>query len=200
MGDEDLSFGVLTVLALFVVGGICFGITSCAKNEFDTPMIDDHWSYSAPLTSLQLNQGQTTHGSLEGHSDFMGAGYVHGQLDGHPEIYVYTRYYDEHGALVDALIPRSKTSISEDVEEGKEPWIEVSGDYERAATKQETRDHKAKTLGKTENGVDTPQRSCFTKAEDCRAATNKTDNEVEAIVHIPKGAVIPEIDPNTIRK
>ena len=113
---------------------------------------------------------------------------------------MYTRYYDEHGSLVDALIPRSKTSIREDAEEGKKPWIEVSGNYERAATKQETRDHKAKTLGKTENGVDTPQRPCFTKAEDCRDATNKTDNDVEAIVHIPNGAVIPEIDPNTIRK
>lgn len=198
---DEIAVVPLFLLALLGFFAAIGGVTACAHNEFDTPKISDHYSYSAPLTSLQLNQGQTTHGSLEGRSDFLGVGYVNGQLDGHPEIYVYARYYDEHNNLVDALIPRSKASIREDVDEGKEPWIEISGTYERTATKQEVRDGKAKTPGKAENGDDTPaEHPCFTKAEDCRDATNKTDNDVEAVVHIPKGAVIPEIDPNTIHK
>jgi hypothetical protein len=195
-GIEDILLGaVLAIIIAFILG-----VFYWYHYEFDIPKIDDRWSYSTPLVSIQLSQNQITNGSLEGRSYFMGAGYVHGQLDGHPEIYVYARYYDERGNLVDALIPRSKTSIREDVEEGKEPWIEIYGNYERTATKQEIRDGKVETPGKAENGDDTPQRPCFAKAEDCRDATNKTDNDVEAIVHIPKGAVIPNIDPNTIRR
>lgn len=193
--ENILLAAVPAVIVVFILGVIYW-----YHYESDIPKVDDRWSYSTQLVSMQLNQDQATRGSLDGHSYFMGAGYVHGQLDGHPEIYVYARYYDERGNLVDALIHRSKTSIREDVEEGKQPWIEIYGNYERTATKQEIRDGKVETPGKAENGDDTPQRPCFTKAEDCRDATNKTDNDVEAIVHIPKGTVIPEIDPNTIRK
>lgn len=43
-------------------------------------------------------------------------------------------------------------------------------------------------------------RPCFTQVESCWEGVSKNDTDVNIIVHIPKGAIIPDIDPNTIHK
>lgn len=40
----------------------------------------------------------------------------------------------------------------------------------------------------------------FTRGRACWEATSKTDNDVEAVVHILKGVVIPNIDSNTFHQ
>ena len=61
--------------------------------------------------------------------------------------------------------------------------------YNRCVTGQAVNENQGIILG-----------TLFTRGRACRDATNKTDNDVEAIVYIPKGAVIPNIDSNTIHQ
>ena len=205
--QESTKFfqGTLRPLVLLVVlSGAMLALSACALLT-STPKIDDHWAYKTNLISLHLDQSHTTQGSIKGESAgsiFGSAGYVSGQVDGKPTLYMYIRYKDEHGATVDKLLPRDKVSLHEDAPD-QQGYVEFKGTWERTATKQEFRDNKHKKDSFAKEGLadDTVSpRPCFTNVEDCWDGASKDDREVDVIVHIPAGSVIPEVDPNTIHK
>lgn len=203
----DFFWKPVKVLAqIFVlVLAIVLALFACAQTIKSQPKVDDHWAYKTNLISLHLDQSHTTQGSIKGESAgsiFGSAGYVSGQVDGKPTLYMYIRYKDEHGATVDKLLPRDKVSLHEDAPD-QQGYVEFKGTWERTATKQEFRDnkHKKDSFAKEERADDTASpRPCFTNVEDCWDGASKDDREVDVIVHIPAGSVIPEVDPNTIHK
>ena len=188
---------------LAALSGVVLVLSACAPDP--TPKIDDHWAYKTNLISLHLDQSHTTQGSIRGDSAgsvFGAAGYVSGQVDGKPTLYMYIRYKDEHGATVDKLLPRDKVSLREDAPD-KQGYVEFKRAWERTATKQEFQDkkHKNKDSDAEWRTVDTASpRPCFAEVEDCWDGASKDKKDVDVIVHIPAGSVIPEMDPNTIRK
>lgn len=192
------------LVRLVVLSGAMLALSACALLT-STPKIDDHWAYKTNLISLHLDQSHTTQGSISGDgagSVFGAAGYVSGQVDGKPTLYMYIRYKDEHGATVDKLLPRDKVSLHEDAPD-QQGYVEFKGTWERTATKQEFRDNKHKKDSFAKEGLadDTASpRPCFTSVEDCWDGASKDDREVDVIVHIPAGSLIPEVDPNTIHK
>lgn len=197
--------GTLRNLArLVVLSGAMLSLSACSLLSSE-PKNDDHWSYKTNLISLHLDQSHTTQGSIRGDgagSVFGAAGYVSGQVDGKPALYMYIRYKDEHGATVDKLLPRDKVSLHEDAPD-QQGYVEFKGTWERTATKQEFRDnkHKKDSFAKEKLADDTASpRPCFTHVEDCWDGASKDDRDVDVIVHIPAGSVIPEVDPNTIHK
>lgn len=197
--------GTLRNLArLVVLSGVMLSLSACSLLT-SAPKIEDHWAYKTNLISLHLDQSHTTQGSISGDgagSVFGAAGYVNGHVDGKPALYMYIRYKDEHGATVDKLLPRDKVSLHEDAPD-QQGYVEFKGTWERTATKQEFRDNKHKKDSFAKEGLadDTASpRPCFTNVEDCWDGASKDDREVDVIVHIPAGSVIPEVDPNTIHK
>ena len=103
--------GAILAIALIIIG--VTGFRACSDQGV-TPLIDDHWGYTTPLTSLHLDQSQTLHGTTHGETtgSILGSvGYVNGQIDGKPGLYMYIRYQDEHGNIIDKLIPRYKVSL-----------------------------------------------------------------------------------------
>lgn len=61
------------------------------------------------LLSLQISKEQVQSGSLEGeiHEGFLGSvGYIQGSFEGRPVTYIYIRYREESGDIIDRLIPR----------------------------------------------------------------------------------------------
>lgn len=143
--QESTNFfqGTLRSLArLAALSGVVLVLSACAPDP--TPKIDDHWAYKTNLTSLHLNQSHTTQGSLQGKSAgsvFGAAGYVSGQIDGKPTLYIYIRYKDEHGATVDKLFQRDKVSLREDAPD-QQGYVEFKRTWERTAAKQEFQDKK----------------------------------------------------------
>lgn len=206
MSDKTSEIGgAILAIALIIIG--VNGFRACSDQGV-TPLIDDHWGYTTQLTSLHLDQSQTLHGTTHGETtgSILGSvGYVNGQIDGKPGLYMYIRYQDEHGNIIDKLIPRDKVSLREDATE-QQGSIEFKGSWERTATKQEFRENKHKNQetffpAREKNADDNPTpRPCFTQVENCWDGASKNDTDVNIIVHIPKGAIIPDIDPNTIHK
>lgn len=197
--------GTLKSLArLAVLSGTMLALSACSLLA-SAPKNDEHWAYKTNLISLHLDQSHTTQGSIGGAgsgSVFGAAGYVSGQVDGKPALYMYIRYKDEHGATVDKLLPRDKVSLREDASD-QQGYVEFKGTWERTATQQEYRDGKYKEDSRAVSwkAVDTVSpRPCFTEVEDCWEGAGKDDRDVDVIVHIPAGSIIPEVDPNTIHK
>lgn len=202
IGCSQRALKFLTRLSVLL--GAVLALSACSVLAF-SPKIDDHWNYKTNLISLYLNQPQTIQGSISGETAgniFGAAGYVNGQVDGKPVLYMYIRYKDEHGAIIDKLLPREKVSLREDTPD-KQGYVEFKGTWERTATKQEFRENRHKTglLAKEWKADNTASpRPCFAKVEDCWDGASKDQKDVDVIVHIPAGSVIPEVDPNTIRK
>lgn len=197
--------GTLKPLArLTALSGAMLALSACSVLA-SSPKIDDHWAYKTNLISLHLDQSHTAQGSIRGDgagSVFGAAGYVSGQVDGKHALYMYIRYKDEHGATVDKLLPRDKVSLREDAPD-QQGYVEFKGTWERTATKQEFQDnkHKSSIVATKRKADDTVSpRHCFTKVEDCWDGAVKDDRDVDVIVHVPAGSVIPEVNPNTIRK
>ena len=197
--------GTLKPLArLTALSGAMLALSACSVLA-SSPKIDDHWAYKTNLISLHLDQSHTAQGSIRGDgagSVFGAAGYVSGQVDGKPALYMYIRYKDEHGATVDKLLPCDKVSLREDAP-AQQGYVEFKGTWERTATKQEFqgKKHKNTDTAREWKAVDTVSpRPCFVEVEDCWDGASKDKKDVDVIVHIPAGSVIPEMDPNTIRK
>lgn len=134
-----------SLVRLAALSGVVLVLSACVPDP--TPKIDDHWVYKTKLISLHLDQSHTTQGSLKGDSAgsvFGAAGYVSGQVDGKPTLYMYIRYKDEHGATVDKLLPRDKVSLREDAPD-QQGYVEFKGTWERTATKQEFQGKNTRT-------------------------------------------------------
>lgn len=173
------------------------------------------------LLSLQISKEQVQSGSLEGeiHEGFLGSvGYVQGSFDGRPVTYIYLRYRDEGGDIIDRLIPRDQVRLRDDLANGAPATIEIHTVKKRDATYEDIqRDPSLCYEGSTlrdllANFVGSPsgqKRSIFTRkgtplpAEECdRYKTDapkdwELDSE-ELVVHVPKDAIIVTINPNMV--
>ena len=145
-------------------------------------------------------------------------GYVQGSFDGRPVTYIYLRYRDEGGDIIDRLIPRDQVRLRDDLANGAPATIEIHTVKKRDATYEDIqRDPSLCYEGSTlrdllANFVGSPsgqKRSIFTRkgtplpAEECdRYKTDapkdwELDSE-ELVVHVPKDAIIVTINPNMV--
>lgn len=173
------------------------------------PTVKDHWVKKIDLKGLEFSQDQVIHG--ETHGDMF---YVDGQIDGKPELFVYYRYVDDHGVVQDKLTPRKDVEIVEDLPAGSASYVEFSADYRRVMTEQEWADshpnheiigvfpqiYEGLLIDKNKTTTEKQSPPCFTEVETCTGNTRTSDVKPKISVHLPKGAIIEHIDPNTIHK
>lgn len=173
------------------------------------------------LLSLQISKEQVQSGSLEGeiHEGFLGSvGYIQGSFEGRPVTYIYIRYREESGDIIDRLIPRDQVRLRDDLDNGAAATLEIHTVKKRDATYEDIqRDPSLCYEGSTlrdllANFVGSPsgeKRLFFTRkgtplpAEECgRHETDapkdwELDSE-ELVVHVPKDAIIVTINPNMV--
>ena len=145
----------------------------------------------------------------ETHGDMF---YVDGQIDGKPELFVYYRYVDDRGVVQDKLTPRKNVEIVEDLPASSAAVVEFDADYSRVMTTSEVEamyNPRDMSVGDVfglmfiDEKKATPEkqpRPCFTEVETCEAGAKTSDTKPRISIHLPKGAVIQKIDPNTIHR
>lgn len=185
-----LALGVTVVINLFT-GNSIFGFA---------PRTTDHWNQRIELKGMELSQDQVIHG--EAHGDMF---YVDGQIDGKPELFVYYRYVDDRGVVQDKLTPRKNVEIVEDLPVGAPAVVEFNADYSRIMTTSEVeskykRGGLSVLIDKKKATPEKQQRPCFTEVETCEARARTSDTKPKISIHLPKGAIIKHIDPNSIHR
>lgn len=216
LSDEeraDLWSTIKNILAalsvLLVVSFFVFNFLTGNSLVGAAPTVKDHWVKKIDLKGLELSQDQVIHG--ETHSDMF---YVDGQVDGKPELFVYYRYVDDRGVVQDKLTPRKDVELVEDLPTGAASYVEFSADYSRVMTKQEWADshpnheisgafsqiYEGLFINKDRTTTEKQAPPCFTEVETCTGNTNISEVKPKISVHLPKGAIIEHIDPNTIHK
>lgn len=168
------------------------------------PTAPDSYDYKTDLIGLSLNQNQASHAETKGHvagNIVFTYGSTQGVQDSKPEMFTYYRYKDEHGAVMDKLIPRDQVTIKEDLPKDSTSHIEVHVDYKREATRKEAFNSDF-PLAVYKAKKDTPDpRPCLTKVESCTQDDAKRDDtDPQVTVHVPEGTIISTVDPNTIHK
>ena len=204
---------ILAVLVAMVVG-VFLGSPTRGQAVQDTTRTHE-------LMGLQLSKEQVQSGSLEGeiHEGFLGSvGYVQGSFEGRPVTYIYIRYRDEGGDIIDRLIPRDQVRLRDDLDNGKAATLEIHTVKKRDATYEDIqRDPSLCYEGSTlrdllANFVGSPsgkRMSIFTRkgtplpAEECNrhetdAPTDWNLDHEELVVHVPKDAIIVTINPNMV--
>jgi hypothetical protein len=188
----------------FICASMIASIILVAIGEISpVPTVPDSYNYKTDLIGLSLNQDQVSHAETKGHvagNIVFTYGIIQGVQDFKPEMFTYYRYKDEHGAVMDKLVPRDQVTIKEDLPKDSTSYIEIHVDYKREATKKEAFNsdfplviYKAKK--------DTPDpRPCFTKVESCTQDAERDDTDPQVTVHVPEGTIISTVDPNTIHK
>lgn len=198
------ALSVLLVVSFFV-----FNFLTGNSLVGAAPTVKDHWVKKTDLKGLEFSQDQVIHG--EAHGDMF---YVDGQVDGKPELFVYYRYVDDRGVVQDKLTPRKDVELIEDLPTGTASYVEFSADYRRVMTKQEWADshpnneisgafrqvHESLSIDKNKATTEKQSPPCFTEVETCTGNTRTSDVKPKISVHLPKGAIIEHIDPNTIHK
>ncbi len=164
------------------------------------PRTTDHWNQRIELKGMELSQDQVIHG--EAHGDMF---YVDGQIDGKPELFVYYRYVDDRGVVQDKLTPRKNVEIVEDLPVGAPAVVEFNADYSRIMTTSEVeskykRGGLSVLIDKKKATPEKQQRPCFTEVETCEARARTSDTKPKISIHLPKGAIIKHIDPNSIHR
>ena len=167
------------------------------------PTVPDNYDYKTDLIGLSLNQDQASHAETKGHvagNIVFTYGSIQGTQDSKPEMFTYYRYKDEHGAVMDKLVPRDQVTIKEDLSKDSTSYIEIHMDHKRDATRDEA-SHNGSLLGTFKATKDMPDpRPCFTKVESCTQDAERDDTDPQVTVHVPEGTIISTVDPNTIHK
>ena len=173
------------------------------------------------LMGLQLSKEQVQSGSLEGeiHEGFLGSvGYVQGSFEGRPVTYIYIRYREEGGDIIDRLIPRDQVRLRDDLDNGKAATLEIHTVKKRDATYEDIqrdpslcyegstlRDLLANFMGSPSGekrlffirkGTPLPAEQCGRHETD--APTDWNLDHEELVVHVPKDAIIVTINPNMV--
>lgn len=173
------------------------------------------------LLSLQISKEQVQSGSLEGeiHEGFLGSvGYIQGSFEGRPVTYIYIRYREESGDIIDRLIPRDQVRLRDDLENGKAATLEIHTVKKRDATYEDIqhdpslcyegstlRDLLANFMGLpsgkrmsifTRKGTPLPAEECGRHETD--APKDWEMDSEELVVHVPKDAIIVTINPNMV--
>ena len=168
------------------------------------PTAPDSYDYKTDLIGLSLNQDQASHAETKGHvagNIVFTYGSTQGVQASKPEMFTYYRYKDEHGAVMDKLVPRDQVAIKEDLPKDSTSHIEVHVAYKREATRKEAFNSDF-PLAVYKAKKDTPDpRPCLTKVESCtRDDAKRDDTDPQVTVHVPEGTIISTVDPNTIHK
>lgn len=206
---ESIRNALAAVVTLVISSFIVFNFLTGNSLLGAAPIVKDHWVKKINLKGLELSQDQIIHG--ETHSDMF---YVDGQVDGKPELFVYYRYVDDRGVVQDKLTPRKDVELVEDLPTGAASYVEFSADYRRVMTKQEwadshpnheifgvfTKVYEGLFINKDKATTEKQAPPCFTEVETCTGNTRTSDVKPKISVHLPKGAIIEHIDPNTIHK
>ena len=196
---ESKNFGFAFAIAFTIVCALFMVIF----NIMPVPTVPDSYDYKTDLIGLSLNQDQASHAETKGHvagNIVFTYGSTQGTQDSKPEMFTYYRYKDEHGAVIDKLIPRDQVTIKEDLPKDSTSHIEVHVDYKREATKKEAFNSDF-PLAMYKAKKDTPDpRPCLTKVESCTQDAKKDDTNPQVTVHVPEGTIISTVDPNTIHK
>lgn len=173
------------------------------------------------LLSLQISKEQVQSGSLEGeiHEGFLGSvGYIQGSFEGRPVTYIYIRYREESGDIIDRLIPRDQVRLRDDLDNGKAATLEIHTVKKRDATYEDIqrdpslcyegstlRDLLANFVGSpsgakrlffVRKGTPLPAEACGRHESD--APTDWNLDHEELVVHVPKDAIIVTINPNMV--
>lgn len=173
------------------------------------------------LLSLQISKEQVQSGSLEGeiHEGFLGSvGYIQGSFEGRPVTYIYIRYREESGDIIDRLIPRDQVRLRDDLDNGKAATLEIHTVKKRDATYEDIqrdpslcyegstlRDLLANFMGSPSGekrlffirkGTPLPAEQCNRHETDAPKDW-ELDSE-ELVVHVPKDAIIVTINPNMV--
>lgn len=206
---ESIRNALAAVVTLIISSFIVFNFLTGNSLLGAAPIVKDHWVKKINLKGLELSQDQVIHG--ETHSDMF---YVDGQVDGKPELFVYYRYVDDRGVVQDKLTPRKDVELVEDLPTGAASYVEFSADYRRVMTKQEWADshpnreifgvftqvYEGLVINKDKATTEKQAPPCFIEVETCTGDTRTSDVKPKISVHLPKGAIIEHIDPNTIHK
>lgn len=206
---ESIRNALAAVVTLVISSFIVFNVLAGNSLFGFAPTVKDHWVKKIDLKGLELSQDQVIHG--ETHSDMF---YVDGQVDGKPELFVYYRYVDDRGVVQDKLTPRKDVELVEDLPADAASYVEFSADYSRVMTKQEWADshpnheitrafnqvYEGLFIDKNKTTTEKQAPPCFTEVETCTGNTRTSDVKPKISVHLPKGAIIEHIDPNTIHK
>jgi hypothetical protein len=201
--------GALIVLLLSCALSFAVAVNIATGNSIFgfAPRTEDHWNQRIELKGMDLSQDQVIHS--EAHGDMF---YVDGQIDGKPELFVYYRYVDDRGVVQDKLTPRKDVELVEDLPTGAAAVVEFNADYTRVMTTSEVEArYKPRDISVGDVfGVmfinqkkATPEkqpRPCFTEVETCDTKAKKSDTKPRISIHLPKGAIIKHIDPNTIHR
>ena len=194
---ESKNFGFAFAIAFAIVCALFMVIF----NVMPVPTVPDSYDYKTDLIGLSLNQDQASHAETKGHvagNIVFTYGSTQGVQASKPAMFTYYRYTDDHGAVMDKLVPRDQVTIKEDLPKGSTSHIEVHVDYKREATRKEAVNTGLGVLKATK---DTPDpRPCFTKVESCTQDAERDDTDPQVTVHVPEGTIISTVDPNTIHK
>ena len=199
--------GALIVLLLSCALSFAVAVNIATGNSIFgfVPRTKDHWNQRIELKGMELSQDQVIHG--ETHGDMF---YVDGQIDGKPELFVYYRYIDDRGVVQDKLTPRKNVELVEDLPVGAAAVVEFNADYRRVMTTSEVENKYRRGnlpadsvfglmfVDKKKAVPEKQPRPCFTEVETCDAKAKTSDTKPRISIHLPKGAVIQKIDPNTI--
>lgn len=201
--------GALIVLLLSCALSFVVAVNIATGNSIFgfVPRTKDHWNQRIELKGMELSQDQVIHG--ETHGDMF---YVDGQIDGKPELFVYYRYVDDRGVVQDKLTPRKDVELVEDLPAGSAAVVEFNADYTSVMTTSEVEArYKPRDMSvgdvfgvmfidKKKAVPEKQPRPCFTEVETCEAKAKTLDTKPRISIHLPKGAVIQRIDPNTIHR
>lgn len=178
-------------------------------------------THTHELLSLQISKEQVQSGSLEGeiHEGFLGSvGYIQGSFEGRPVTYIYIRYREESGDIIDRLIPRDQVRLRDDLDNGAPATLEIHTVKKRNATYEDIqrdpslcyegnslRDLLANFVGSPSGerksifprkGTPLPAAKCGRYETDAPKDW-ELDSE-ELVVHVPKDAIIVTINPNMV--
>lgn len=163
------------------------------------------------LLSLQISKEQVQSGSLEGeiHEGFLGSvGYIQGSFEGRPVTYIYIRYRDESGDIIDRLIPRDQVRLRDDLASGEAARVEVETVKKRTATYSDIQQDPALCYESNplrgSSKFSPKEKRVPLAAEKCGRHANDIpdewvlEREAPTVVHVPKDAIIVTINPNMV--
>lgn len=171
---RKIAIGIgISVLALVLTAILVFTVICVIEFSQMKVTPPEAKTRSTELLQLQISKEQVESSHIEGNmsGDLLGTvGYVQGNSNGKPEMYVYIRYRAENGGIVDRLIPRNEVRLRDDLEPHTAATVELELSIHSDETKRESKDNNQQHL----------------------------DAETPLVIHVPKGAVISTINPNMV--
>lgn len=197
------AFATLISLCVTIIILFCNILLSPTSKQ--APQTDDatqKTTRTTDLLSLQLSKEQVESSSFEGRTggSILGnVGYVQGSSEGKPVTYIYLRYRDENGDIIDRLIPRDDVRLRDDLEPNAPATVEINVVKKREASYEDIQKDPSLCYDARHEPFRDPL-----PAEKCGKHPDDTpgewqlERETPAVVHVPKNSVIVTINPNMV--